>query len=114
MCVSPCMPSFLTERVRRSHSLRFGQEDHAGGRSLGCLLLSQAEQTARRSRRGIFLKREKQDRELSNPHWQLPLKSDAEGITHSQLRKPSGSQRLHTRILKGIKAILKMIMYRRF
>ena len=24
MCVSPCMPGFLTERARRAHSLRFG------------------------------------------------------------------------------------------
>ena len=57
------------------------QQDCVGGRGLGCLLLSQAEQTAKGSRREVFLKWEKQDtEELSHSYWQLPFESDMEGI----------------------------------
>ena len=55
-----------------------------GGRGLGCLLLSQAEQTAKGSRREVFLKWEKQDtEELSHSYWQLPFELDMEGIRAS-------------------------------
>ena len=69
-----------------------------GGRGLGCLLLSQAEQTAKGSRREVFLKWEKQDTELSHSHWQLTFESDMEGIrgfpNGSVVKNPPATQGL--------------------